>query len=64
MDAPEVASIPVLVVGIIGLAVNVAVFVLLRAGAKESLNLQGAYLEVLSDTLGSIAVIVGAAVWG
>ena len=63
-DAPEVASIPVLVVGIIGLAVNVAAFALLRAGAKESLNLQGAYLEVLSDTLGSIAVIVGAAVWG
>ena len=47
-----------------GWRVNVAAFVLLRAGAKESLNLQGAYLEVLSDTLGSIAVIVGAAVWG
>ena len=63
-DAPEVASLPVLVVGCIGLAVNLVAFFLLRAGAKESLNLQGAYLEVFSDTLGSVAVIIGAAVWG
>jgi cobalt-zinc-cadmium efflux system protein len=63
-DARDVASVPVLVVGVIGLAVNGVAFVLLRAGAKESLNLQGAYLEVLSDTLGSVGVIVGAIVWG
>jgi cobalt-zinc-cadmium efflux system protein len=63
-DAPDVASLPVLVVGVIGLVVNLVAFALLRAGAKESLNLQGAYLEVLSDTLGSVAVIVGAVVWG
>lgn len=62
--APEVASTPVLVVGLIGLAVNVAAFLLLRAGAKESLNMRGAYLEVLSDTLGSVGVIVAAIVWG
>jgi cobalt-zinc-cadmium efflux system protein len=63
-DAPDVASLPVLVVGIIGLAVNLTAFWLLRAGARASLNLEGAYLEVLSDTLGSLAVIVGAAIWG
>lgn len=63
-DARDIASTPVLVVGVIGLAVNVAAFLLLRAGAKESLNLQGAYLEVLSDALGSIGVIVAAVVWG
>lgn len=63
-DAPDVASTPVLVVGVIGLGVNVVAFLLLRAGAKESLNLQGAYLEVLSDALGSIGVIVAAIVWG
>ena len=63
-DAPEVASTPVLVVGIIGLAVNVVAFLLLRAGAKDSLNMRGAYLEVVSDTLGSIGVIVAAVVWG
>jgi cobalt-zinc-cadmium efflux system protein len=60
----EIDSVPVVIVGVIGLAVNVVAFVLLRAGSKESLNLQGAYLEVLSDMLGSVGVIVAAVVWG
>lgn len=63
-DAPDVASTPVLVVGIIGLFVNLIAFLLLRAGSKDSLNMQGAYLEVVSDMLGSIGVIVAAIVWG
>ena len=60
----EIASLPVLVVGVLGLAVNIVAFLLLRQGAKESLNVEGAYLEVLSDTLGSLGVIVAAIVWG
>ena len=63
-DAREIASAPVLVVGVIGLLINVIAFLLLRAGAKESLNMRGAYLEVVSDTLGSLGVIVAAIVWG
>jgi len=64
-DPPEVASLPVFVVGLIGLAVNVIAFLLLRQGAEESLNVRGAYFEVLADTLGSIGVIVAAIVmWG
>lgn len=63
-DARDVGSAPVLIVGVIGLCVNVVAFLLLRAGAKESLNVHGAYLEVLSDMLGSVGVIVAAAVWG
>ncbi|MBK5333616.1 MAG: cation transporter [Ilumatobacteraceae bacterium] len=63
-DARDVASAPVLVVGVIGLCINVIAFSLLRAGAKESLNMRGAYLEVVSDTLGSVGVIVAAIVWG
>ena len=63
-DAPDVASMPVLVVGVIGLLVNVVAFLLLRAGSKESLNLQGAYLEVMTDMLGSVGVIAAAIVWG
>ena len=59
-EPPEVASTLVLVVGAIGLAVNVVAFLLLRAGASESLNVRGAYLEVMSDMLGSIGVIVAA----
>ncbi len=63
-DPPAVASTPVLVVGAIGLAVNVAAFALLRPGADTNLNVHGAYLEVLADTVGSIGVVVAAAVWG
>ena len=61
-DPPEVASIPVLVVGTIGLGVNFAAFFLLRGGAEESLNVRGAYLEVVADMLGSAGVITAAAV--
>ena len=60
----EIAAIPVLVVGVIGLIVNLAALMLLRPGADESLNLKGASIEVLSDTLGSLGVIVAAIVWG
>ena len=34
------------------------VLLLLRAGARESLNLRGAHLEVLADTLGSVGVLI------
>ncbi|MDO8361318.1 MAG: cation diffusion facilitator family transporter [Actinomycetota bacterium] len=61
-EPPHISSLPVLLVGILGLAVNVVGFLLLRAGAQESLNVRGAYLEVLSDLLGSVGVIVGASV--
>jgi len=61
-DAPDIASGPVLVVGVIGLVVNLAAFALLRSGARDSLNVRGAYLEVLADLAGSAAVIVAAVV--
>lgn len=57
---PEVLGGPMLVVAVAGLGVNLAVFWLLRAGARDSLNMQGAYLEVLADALGSVGVITAA----
>lgn len=57
-DDVEVASTPMLVVGALGLAVNLAALLLLRGGAGESLNVRGAYLEVVADTLGSVGVLV------
>ncbi|GAA1709459.1 cation diffusion facilitator family transporter [Nonomuraea bangladeshensis] len=54
----EVSAGPMLVVGAIGLAVNLVALVLLRAGARESLNVKGAYLEVVADTAGSVGVVV------
>lgn len=57
-DPPEVPGTWLLVVAGVGLAVNVVSFLLLRAGAKESMNVRGAFLEVMSDMLGSVGVIV------
>ncbi|MDF2712414.1 MAG: cation diffusion facilitator family transporter [Nonomuraea muscovyensis] len=54
----SVASGPMLVVGAAGLAVNVVALLMLRAGAEESLNVKGAYMEVVADTAGSVGVIV------
>ena len=59
-----VPSSTVLLVAGVGLLVNVAGALLLRSGAKTSLNLRGAYNEVVADALSSIGVIVGALVMG
>jgi cobalt-zinc-cadmium efflux system protein len=51
-----------LVVAALGLAVNLFSAWLLHAGATESLNVRAAYLEVLSDALASVGVLVAALV--
>ncbi len=61
-NEPEVEGGLMLAFACVGLIANGAGLVLLRKGSKESLNVKGAYLEVLGDTLGSIAVIVAAIV--
>lgn len=57
-DEPEVLGAEMLAVAVLGLVVNIVAFALLREGAKESLNVEGAYLEVLADTVGSVGVII------
>ncbi|GAA3083229.1 cation diffusion facilitator family transporter [Streptomyces roseofulvus] len=47
---------------VVGLVANVISLSLLMRGQKESLNVRGAYLEVLADALGSVTVIVAAAI--
>ena len=60
---PETSTPSLMVVfGIIALAGNAASLALLRRGQAESLNVRGAFLEVLSDLLGAAAVLVAAAV--
>jgi cobalt-zinc-cadmium efflux system protein len=59
---PEVEAGPMLVVATLGLVVNVVSVVLLRHGARESLNVEGAYLDVLADSIASLGVIAAAAV--
>ncbi len=60
LDPPEVEDGAMLVVAVLGLIVNVIGALLLREGSEESLNVEGAYLEVLADALGSVGVIVAA----
>ncbi len=57
---PEILSGPMLIVAAIGLVVNLISMRLLAGGSSESLNVKGAYLEVLGDMLGSVGVIVAA----
>lgn len=60
--APEIQSVPMLAIAGVGLVVNLIAVRLLSGGAATSLNLRGAYLEVLGDLLGSLAVLVAGVV--
>lgn len=57
-NPPEVATGPMLAVAVAGALANLVSLMVLRGGHKESLNVRGAYLEVLGDLVGSVAVIV------
>lgn len=57
---PSVQSSAMLAIAAVGLAINLIAMRVLSAGKDQSLNVKGAYLEVWSDMLGSIGVIVGA----
>ena len=59
---PGVQGGLMLAVAIIGAVANTAALLVLRRGARDSINMRGAYLEVLGDLVGSIAVVVAAIV--
>jgi len=61
-NPPAVPGLPVLIAASLGLAANVTSFLLLRKGSEESLNIRGAYLEVLADLIGSIGVLISGAI--
>ncbi len=61
-NPPEVLTGPMLAVAATGLVVNVIGWRLLRVGAEESLNVKGAYYEVIADMAGSIAAVTAALV--
>jgi cation diffusion facilitator family transporter len=61
-DPPEIDAGPMLVIAGIGLAVNLVGLAVLHQGRTTSLNVRGAYLEVLADALGSVAVVAAALV--
>lgn len=56
-STPEVEFGPMIIVGGLGLLINAIVMLMLRSGSKESLNVKGAYFEVVADTAGSVGVV-------
>lgn len=61
---PEILTGPMTAVAVAGFVVNIVAWRLLKRGADESLNVEGAYVEVLADLIGSIGVIAAAAaIW-
>mgnify|MGYP006362796191 CR=1 FL=1 len=56
----RIASGAMLAFALVGLVANVVSLLLLRDAQKESLNMRGAYLEVMGDLAGSVAVIAAA----
>lgn len=61
-NPPAVQTTGVLVIAVLGKIINLVSMRLLSSGKDSSLNVKGAYLEVWSDLLGSIGVIIGALV--
>lgn len=61
LQPPEVASTAMAVFGVVGLAGNVASMLVLTRG-RDNLNMRAAFLEVVNDALGSVAVLVAAVV--
>jgi cobalt-zinc-cadmium efflux system protein len=59
---PDVAAGGLLLLGIVGLGANVASVLVLAGGRGHNLNMRAAFLEVVNDALGSVAVIVSALV--
>jgi cobalt-zinc-cadmium efflux system protein len=61
-DPPQVETGLMLAVAVAGVVANAGCLLLLREGQSESVNLRGAYLEVMGDLLGSVAVVVAGVV--
>lgn len=55
----QVPGLPVMIVGVVGLAVNLICLKLLSGGLGSSLNVRSAYLEVFSDAITSVGVVIG-----
>jgi cobalt-zinc-cadmium efflux system protein len=61
---PDVEAGPMVAFAVVGLLANALSLALLSGRRESSLNMRGAYLEVLGDLVGSVAVVLaGAVIW-
>lgn len=61
-EPSEILAVPMLLIASLGLLVNLAIAALLHKDHKRDLNVEGAFLHVMSDLLGSVATIIAALV--
>ncbi len=61
-QTPEIPGWPMIVVALLALIANVAVVLLLRSQASDSLAVKGAYMEVVADTVSSVGVLIAGVV--
>ena len=54
---PEVESFGMMIVALLGLAVNIAAAAILHGGHRHNLNMRGAFMHVMSDALGSLGAV-------
>lgn len=59
VNQTHIDGLIVFVVAIVGLLANLISVLILKKGSKENINIKSAYLHLISDTLSSVAVIIG-----
>lgn len=62
LNPPEVQTTIMLIIALIGLTANIISMSFLHKDIKENLNVKGAFLHILGDTLSSLGVIIGAVI--
>ena len=62
MTTPHVSGGIMVVVAVLGLAVNIAAFMLLQGADRDNLNIRSAAIHVLGDLLGSVAALIAGGV--
>jgi cobalt-zinc-cadmium efflux system protein len=62
IDPPDVPGLPLLIVALVGVAVNLAATWTLSKANRQSLNVKGAYLHILTDLAAFVATAIAGAV--
>jgi cobalt-zinc-cadmium efflux system protein len=62
IDPPSVAGAPVLIVAVLGIAVNLVATLVLASANRRSLNVEGAYQHILTDLAAFVATAIAGAV--
>ena len=56
---PGIKTFPMIIVAVLGLIANIIGALIIRKDSKENLNVKGAFLHIVGDTLSSVGVIIG-----